>query len=96
MMQDDIRKLLKKVWAQQLSVEDALQELRLSPFDELDVARVDSHRGLRCGFPEVIFCEGKRPEDISAIAAKILEHSDVLLATRASPVSMSRTASRCA
>lgn len=83
MTQDQIRKLLKRVWAQRLSVEDALKEIKLAPFEQLENARVDHHRSLRCGFPEVIFCQGKQTEDIAAIARAILEHSDVLLATRA-------------
>jgi NCAIR mutase (PurE)-related protein len=83
MQQDDLRKLLKKVWAQKVSVEDALKQVRLEPYEELTSARVDHHRAVRCGFPEVIFCQGKRPEDIAEIAKAILRRSDVLLATRA-------------
>ena len=84
MMQEDLRKLLKKVWAQKVSVEDALRQMRFEPFEELPCARVDHHRELRCGFPEVIFCQGKQPQDITEIARAILERSDCLLATRAS------------
>jgi len=83
MNRDSIRKLLKKVWSQQVSVDDAIRELRLQPFEELPFARVDSHRALRCGFPEVIFCEGKRTDDLTVIAKTILSRSDRLLATRA-------------
>jgi NCAIR mutase (PurE)-related protein len=83
MMQDDFRKLLKKVWAQKVSVEDALRQIRLEPYEELSCARVDHHRAVRCGFPEVIFCQGKRPEDIGEIARAILKRSPCLLATRA-------------
>src|SRR5688572_20947653 len=83
MTQDEFRKLLKKVWAQKISVEDVLKQVRLEPYEELDCARVDHHRMVRCGFPEVIFCQGKRPEDITEIAKAILKRSSVLLATRA-------------
>ena len=83
MQQDDLKKLLKKVWAQKVSVEEALKQVRLEPYEELASARVDHHRAVRCGFPEVIFCQGKRPEDIAEIAKAILRRSDVLLATRA-------------
>ena len=83
MHQNDIQKLLKKVWAQKVSVEDALESLRDLPFEELSFARVDNHRALRCGFPEVVFCEGKRPSDITAISRVILKRSTQLLATRA-------------
>lgn len=85
MTQDAIRKLLKKVWAQQVSVEDALSALKIIPYEDLQgVAKVDHHRAVRCGFPEVIYCEGKEIEDIKAIARSILDHSPYLLATRAS------------
>jgi NCAIR mutase (PurE)-related protein len=83
MQPDEIRKLLKKVWAQQVTVEDALKSLKLEPFRQLTHTRVDSHRALRCGFPEVIFCQGKEPAQVAEIARVILERSDVLLATRA-------------
>lgn len=83
MTQDEIRKLLKKVRAQKVSVEEAVQTLRFQPFDELPCARVDSHRSIRCGFPEVIFCQNKRPEDLTVIARSILKRSNYLLATRA-------------
>ena len=85
MREEEIRKLLKKVWAQQLSVEDAIGELRLEPSRALAFAHIDHQRSLRCGFPEVILCEGKASTDVGRIAAAILAESDQLLATRASP-----------
>jgi NCAIR mutase (PurE)-related protein len=48
-------------------------------------ARVDHHRAMRTGFPEVIFCQGKTPQQVASITAEILGHGDVLLATRAVP-----------
>ena len=52
-------------------------------FVDLGVARVDTDRARRCGFPEVIYCEGKTPADVVAISRAILETSSVMLATRA-------------
>lgn len=83
MDENQMRKLMKRVWAQKISVEDALKELKLAPLAELEHAHIDHDRAMRCGFPEVIFCEGKRPADITEIAGAILERADVLLATRA-------------
>ncbi len=83
MIQDEFRKILKKVWAQKISVEDAMRQIRMEPYEDIACARVDHHRSLRCGFPEVIFCQGKRPEDITEIARTILKRSSYLLATRA-------------
>jgi NCAIR mutase (PurE)-related protein len=54
------------------------------PFEDLGFANIDAHRALRCGFPEVIFCEGKRTEDILNIADRILSYGADLLATRVS------------
>ncbi|MBI4587024.1 MAG: nickel pincer cofactor biosynthesis protein LarB [Planctomycetes bacterium] len=85
MNQESLKKLLEKVRSGSLPVDEALQEMRHLPFAELPFAKVDSHRGVRCGFPEVIFCQGKTPQQISQIARTILDHSDLLLATRAGP-----------
>src|SRR5438552_5489394 len=83
MTEDLIRRLLLDVSQGRTTIDQALRELKHFPFRRLRHARVDSHRALRCGFPEVIFCQGKREEDISRIARAILEGSDRLLATRA-------------
>jgi NCAIR mutase (PurE)-related protein len=56
-----------------------------SPFVDLGFARVDTDRRRRCGFPEVIFCQGKTPAEVLAIAGSILAHDPVVLATRATP-----------
>ncbi len=85
MTEDQIRKLLERVAQKRISVDRALRDLKLLPYQNIPRARVDLHRALRCGFPEVIFCQGKRPGDISKIARTILRASDCLLATRADP-----------
>jgi len=83
MRPDTLKPLLESVRAGELSVEAAIEALGRLPFADLDVARVDHHRAIRCGFPEVIFCPGKRPEDIVRIAREIVECGHDLLATRA-------------
>ena len=60
---------------------DVLKDLMMG---DLGYARVDHHRAMRCGFPEVILSEGKTPAQTAGIAREILKKSDVLLATRAS------------
>jgi NCAIR mutase (PurE)-related protein len=86
----DLERLLQAVASGRTAPADAAREIGQLPFAEvLDepggsaVARVDHHRALRCGFAEVIFCEGKTPEHVAAIAGELLGHGDVLLATRA-------------
>ena len=85
MSQELIRKLLEDVAAGGVSVPEAIKRLRMQPFDELSFAKVDVHRAIRCGFPEVILAEGKTAAQVGGIAATILDHSELLLATRASP-----------
>ena len=64
--------------------------LRAAPFEDLGFARVDTHRELRQGFPEVILGLGKTPEQIAAIAAKLAERGQSLLVTRAGPEAFDR------
>ena len=68
-----------------VSVDDVLLELRNLPYQDLDFARVDHHRSIRRGFPEVILGLGKTPEQIASIAEALLQGSDRLLVTRTSP-----------
>ncbi len=82
---DQIRNVLDRVKAEELSVEEALEALKSLPFEELGFAVIDHHRHLRSGFPEVIFCQGKTAEQTVAIAGRILAHGSSLLATRVSP-----------
>src|SRR6185436_933955 len=60
-----------------------LSELRSRPFEDLGFARVDHHRAIRNGFPEVILGLGKTPAQIAAIAAEIVRRGSTLLVTRA-------------
>jgi NCAIR mutase (PurE)-related protein len=78
-----LAELLGKVAAGDVPVADATETLARLPFADLGFARVDTHRTIRCGFPEVIFCEGKRPEEIRGIAERLLSDGGRLLATRA-------------
>ena len=85
MSPDALRSLLDRVKSGKASVAEAMKELRALPFRDVEHARVDTHRHLRCGFPEVILCQGKTPEEVAQIAVELLGLGDRLLATRASP-----------
>jgi NCAIR mutase (PurE)-related protein len=78
-----VRTLLEGVRSGTVSPEAVVAALRDLPFEELGFAKVDHHRGLRQGFPEVIFCQGKTPEQIAQIAASLHKRGSTLLATRA-------------
>jgi len=83
----ELRALLEEVGSGALSPEDAhgrlVQVLRHAPFEDLGFARVDHHRNLRQGFPEVVFGLGKTPDQISAISERIVNAGNNLLVTRA-------------
>jgi NCAIR mutase (PurE)-related protein len=78
-----IRKLLQQVRAGKLSPDDAVQRLRHLPFEDLGFAKVDHHRALRVGMPEVVFSERKTPAQVAAIFERLAEHGNNVLATRA-------------
>jgi NCAIR mutase (PurE)-related protein len=86
---DSVLKLLGEVASGERSPADAADAFASLPFAEVlgqsgsVEARIDHHRALRCGFPEVVFCQGKSPEQVAAVAQELLGESDVLLATRA-------------
>lgn len=80
-----LRDLLKEVQQQQVSIDDALVRLRGFPYEDLGFARLDSHRALRKGFPEVIFCPGKTKEQIVQIVQRIQDRDGRVLAARAEP-----------
>jgi NCAIR mutase (PurE)-related protein len=79
-----LRELLEDVERGGLSVVDALARLKGFPYEDLDFARLDSHRTLRKGFPEVIFCPGKTVEQVVQIVGRIRAREGRALAARAS------------
>ena len=83
MNQEQLRVLLQQVRAGALDVEAALDRMRHMPFEDLGFAKIDHHRELRHGMPEVILAKGKKPEQVLAIARKLLDVSQNVLITRA-------------
>ncbi len=79
-----IEALLNEVRDGRTDVNDALDRLRDLPFEDIGFAKVDHHRALRTGMPEVIFAAGKTPEQVAHIFARMREHGGNVLATRAS------------
>ncbi|MCQ4573874.1 MAG: nickel pincer cofactor biosynthesis protein LarB [Candidatus Brocadiales bacterium] len=80
-----IKKILTKVRKGEYSMEQALEHLKDLPYKDVGFAKVDSHRTLRRGFPEVIFSQGKTPEQVVKIAQEIARGEGDILATRANP-----------
>src|SRR3984893_5193283 len=83
MDQDHLRIVLEAVRVGELPVDSALDRMRHLPFEDLGYAKLDHHRALRHGLTEVIFGQGKTPEQVAGIAARLLENASNLLVTRA-------------
>jgi len=82
MNQENLEKLLHSVKDGAMSVDDAVKRLKKLPYQDLGYAQVDHHRELRQGIPEVIFGEGKTPEQIAAIISAMFDRGSNVLVTR--------------
>ncbi len=82
MTPQQVLELLEKVREGTLTPDQGLERLKHLPFEDLGFARVDHHRTLRQGFPEVIFSPGKQPEQVAAIVKSLLRQKSNILITR--------------
>ena len=80
-----LKSLLEDIKRGEVEIDDALKSLRHLPFEDLGFSKIDHHRRLRKGFPEVIFCQGKTTAQVKEIGKRILDAGEPLLATRATP-----------
>jgi len=80
---DDIRELFQQVRRGKLTPDEAVARLRHLPFEDLDFAKVDHHRAVRAGFPEVVLAEGKTAKQVATIFSRLARHESSVLATRA-------------
>lgn len=78
-----LKMLLESVAGGATSVDEALDRLKKLPFENLGFARIDHHRSLRCGCPEVIYSPGKTPDQVAAIVERMVVNGSNVLATRA-------------
>src|ERR1041384_1272145 len=83
MQEEQLRELLEQGREGAVDVDAALGRMRHLPFEDLGFAKIDHHRALRHGMPEVIFAKGKTAPQVLAIAERLLEHSPNVLITRA-------------
>lgn len=79
-----LRLLLEDVQSGRMDIDGALDNLKKLPYEDLGFAKVDHHRSLRNGYPEVIYCEGKTKEQVRTIMERLTQHNPHVLATRAS------------
>jgi pyridinium-3,5-biscarboxylic acid mononucleotide synthase len=83
MNQEQLRSLFEQVREGAVDVEAAIVRMKHMPFEDLGFAKVDHHRALRNGMPEVIFAKGKTPDQVAAIAERLLQYPQNVLITRA-------------
>jgi len=84
MNEEEIKRILKAVKSGKASINNAFKRMKHLPYENLSFARVDHHRHIRQGIPEVLFAEGKKVEDVIAIAHSLYKKSRKLLITKAS------------
>ena len=82
MTEAEIRKILSAVQSRRASIDEAIEKLRHLPYENLGFARIDHHRSIRQGFPEVIFGRGKTVKQITGIVKKMLPRNQNVLVTR--------------
>lgn len=78
-----LTKLMEQVARGETKPEDAVEALKELPFEDLGFANIDHHRNLRTGYPEAVFCQGKKPEQIAAIMKELAQVNDNIIGTRA-------------
>lgn len=83
MNKDRLREILSGLADRQLSVDAAMDALKLLPYQDLGFAKLDNHRALRDNFPEVIYCPGKTPQEVALLIARLSEAGQNVIATRA-------------
>ncbi|MEW6087765.1 MAG: nickel pincer cofactor biosynthesis protein LarB [bacterium] len=83
MKKDILLELLEKISRKEINVSVAFEKIKRLPYEKLKYATLDSHRSLRHGFPEVIFCKGKTIKQVAEISKRILSRENTFLATRA-------------
>jgi NCAIR mutase (PurE)-related protein len=82
-LDERLKKLLEDVKAGRVETDKAFSLLKDLPYQDLEYALLDHHRGLRKGFPEVIFCQGKTPRQVAELLAELSSRHDRVMATRA-------------
>ncbi len=79
-----LRRVLERLAAEEIDLEAALAELRDLPYEDLDFAKLDHHRGMRHGFPEVVLAQGKTAEQVQLIVGRLAAKGNNVLVTRLS------------
>ena len=84
MYEQKIRKIMQGVMNKKIDIDDAIKKMKFMPFEDLGFAKIDHHRALRKGFPEIVFCQNKTKEQVVEIIKKLTSRNTKVIATRAS------------
>ena len=83
MHEQEVRKIMDGVRSKKIRIGEAIRKLKFMPFEDLGFAKIDHHRGLRKGFPEVVFCQNKTVNQVVEIVKRLAKDDSTILATRA-------------
>lgn len=83
MNNDELKTFLEKIKNEEISIDDGIEKIKKLEYDDLGYAKIDHHREIRNGYPEVIYCEGKANSHIRGIIENMLKTGNNILATRA-------------
>lgn len=89
---DKLKEILESLQKGEIRVEEAMERLRFLPYEDMGAAKLDLHRAIRTGFPEVVFCQGKTAAQCVEIIGRLAGHHRKVLATRVLPEVASRIA----
>ena len=89
-----VESILRRLRGGSMSVGEAMESLRSLPFEELGFATLDSHRAIRRGFPEAVYCPGKTDAQVAVIVERLSKHHRTVLATRVRPGTAHAVAAR--
>lgn len=78
-----LEQLLEKVANGDTAPAEAMELLKNLPFEDLEFVNIDNHRGIRTGFPEAVFCQGKTVQQVAVIIQKLAENNDNIIGSRA-------------
>src|SRR3989344_2392728 len=91
MNEAEIKELMGRIRNKKISVDEAVKKLKFLPFEDLGFVKIDHHRALRKGFPEVVFCQNKTVNQVVEIIRKLSESNNTILATRATKEMFKKT-----
>ena len=83
MHEQKVREIMQGIKKNKIGIDEAISKLKFIPFEDLGYAKIDHHRALRKGFPEVVFCQNKSVKQVVEIVKRLSRNNNTILATRA-------------